>query len=57
LGETEFSVHVGPGGKLKQFELDVTAIRQRIEKIGPLASMLDLEATLSALSASKGTSW
>jgi hypothetical protein len=47
LGETEFTVHVGPGGKLKQFELDVTAIKQKIEKMGALAPMLDLEATLS----------
>jgi hypothetical protein len=47
LGETEFTVHVGPGGKLKQLELDVTAIKQKIEKLGVLAPMLELEASLS----------
>ena len=34
LGETEFTVHVGPGGKLKQFEIDITAIKKKIEKMG-----------------------
>jgi hypothetical protein len=47
LGETEFTVHVGPGGKLKQLELDVTAVKQKIEKLGVLAPMLELEASLS----------
>ncbi len=47
LGETEFTVHIGPDGKLSQFELDVTAIKAKIEKLGALAPMLELEATLS----------
>jgi hypothetical protein len=47
LGETEFTVHVGPGGKLKQFEIDITAIKAKIQKMGALGPMLDLEATLS----------
>jgi hypothetical protein len=47
LGETEFTVHIGPDGKLSQFELDVTALKAKIEKLGALAPMLELEATLS----------
>jgi hypothetical protein len=47
LGETEFTVHIGPNGKLSQFEVDVTAIKEKLEKMGALSSMLELEATLS----------
>jgi hypothetical protein len=47
LGETEFTVHIGPNGKLSQFELDLTAIKHKIEKMGALAPLLELEATLS----------
>ena len=47
LGETQFTVHVGPNGKLSQFEVDVTVIHQKIEKMGVLARMIELEASLS----------
>lgn len=47
LGETAFTVHIGPDGRLSQFELDVTAIKAKIEQMGALSSMLELEATLS----------
>lgn len=47
LGETEFTVHVGPNGKLSQFEVDVTAIKEKLDKMEALGSMLELEATLS----------
>ena len=47
LGETQFTVHIGPDGKLSQFELDITALKQKLEKLGALSSMLELEATLS----------
>jgi hypothetical protein len=51
LGETQFTVHIGPDGKLSQFELDITALTERLEKLGALSSMLELEATLSLNSA------
>jgi hypothetical protein len=54
LGETTVAVHIGPGGKLKQVEIDVTALKKNItaikdtiEKMGVLGPMLELEATLS----------
>jgi hypothetical protein len=47
LGETEFTVHVGPDGKLKQFEIGVTAIKKSVENWSKLGPILDLEATLS----------
>jgi hypothetical protein len=46
LGETTFTVHVGPGGKLSQFELDVTMIKGKIEDLGILSEMLDLDVEL-----------
>jgi hypothetical protein len=47
LGETEFTVHVGPDGKLKQLELDLTALKIGLETLNIESSVLDLEATLS----------
>jgi hypothetical protein len=47
LGETEFTVHIGAGGKLSQFELDVTAVKKKIENLKLPGAMIDLEATLS----------
>jgi hypothetical protein len=47
LGETQFTIHIGPNGKLSQFEVDVTAIKQKLDKMGVISSMLDIDATLS----------
>jgi len=47
LGETEFTIHIGQNGKLSQFEVDVTAIKKKLEKMKALVPMLDLEGTLS----------
>ncbi len=47
LGETEFTIHIGPNGKLSQFEVDVTAVKAKLNKMGVLSRMLELEATLS----------
>jgi len=47
LGETEFTIHIGPDGKLSQFEVDVTALKNKLKRMGALAPMLELEGTLS----------
>jgi hypothetical protein len=47
LGETEFTVHVGPNGRLSQLELDLTVVKQKLARIGLPAAMLELEGTLS----------
>src|SRR5262249_6197331 len=47
LGATEFTIHIGADGKLDQFEIDITAVKNKLKRMGPLAPILDLEATLS----------
>lgn len=44
VGETEFTVHVGPDGKVAQFELDVTAFQQSLLNKGAVA---EVTATVS----------
>ena len=47
LGETEFTVHVLPDGKLKQLELDLTAVKIGLETLDLDNSVVDLDITLS----------
>ncbi len=47
LGSTVFAVTLGPEGKLGEVEIDLTLIKQKLAKRGPLGPILDLEATLS----------
>ena len=39
LGETEFTLHIGPGGKISQFELDVTAFQKTLSKKDAVAEI------------------
>jgi hypothetical protein len=43
----EFTVHLGPKGELKQLELDLEILKKKIEKLGALSRVVQLEATLS----------
>jgi hypothetical protein len=47
LGTTEFAVKLGPDGKLKEFELDMTLISGQLKKRGKVGAVLDLEGKLS----------
>jgi hypothetical protein len=44
VGETEFTVHIGPDGKINQFELDVTALQKSLLNKGAVA---EVTATIS----------
>ena len=44
VGETEFTVHIGPDGKISQFELDVTAFQKSLLNKGAVA---EITATVS----------
>jgi hypothetical protein len=39
IGETEFTVHIGPEGKISQLELDITAFQQTLSKKGAVAEI------------------
>jgi hypothetical protein len=39
VGETEFTVHIGPDGKISQLELDITAFQQTLSKKGAVAEI------------------
>src|SRR5207302_11290466 len=44
IGETEGTVHIGPDGKISQFELDITAFQAKLTGKGSVA---DITATIS----------
>src|SRR5262249_44139895 len=47
LGETEFTVHVSPTGKLMQLEADMTVFKKRLKKLKLDSSVVDIDFTLS----------
>lgn len=47
LGKAEFSLKLGADGKLSEFEVGLTPIKTKLEKLGKLGPILDLEASLS----------
>ncbi len=43
----EFTLTLGPDGKLSKFELDLNLLKERFKKMGALAPFLELEGSLS----------
>jgi hypothetical protein len=47
FGSTEFEVKIGPNGRMKSVELDMTIVKKKLEKVTGLGPVLDLEGKLS----------
>jgi hypothetical protein len=47
FGTREFEVKIGPNGRLKSVGIDMTIVKAKLEKVGVLGPILDLEGKLS----------
>lgn len=47
FGTTEIEVKIGPNGKMKSTEVDMTVVKAKLKKVSALGPVLDLEGKLS----------